>query len=432
MINQEQLKTILLDHQEQFIQAESIIPREIDLTPYINTRQIVVITGIRRCGKSTLLHLLREAMHLSVGDYSYINFDDERLPPDVKILEMIFNLHLELYGKEPILFWDEIQIIPGWEKFISRKYEAGTKIFVTGSNAQLLSSEISSSLTGRNKTVRLFPFSFREYLRFTGQTFDAERLSSSQIALLSRELHYYLEFGGFPLVLKEGDLELVHGYFQDILYRDIVARYRLSQVAEIRSIALWFASNIGKIFSYSALQDITGIKSLSSIKSYLTYYESAYLFLFLRKFDFSLKKQLLNPRKVYTIDPAFARRLGFQFSPNKGRLLENMALLELLRQEREVFYFLGKRECDFIVRKGLQTEMAIQIVWTLDRENLQREMEGLIEAMQFSQAPQGLILYFENATELPETPPNITFTPIWKWLLTGHNSPKTLTTDTAD
>ena len=135
--------------------------RDIQLDKYIATNQVVIISGIRRCGKSSLLYLIKEQMKLDERQYLYFNFDDERIFAEVSILEDIFNLHVELYGNEPILFLDEIQNIVNWEKFVNRMYEQGIKIFVTGSNSKLLSSEISTSLTGRNKIIVLFHFHFQ-------------------------------------------------------------------------------------------------------------------------------------------------------------------------------------------------------------------------------------------------------------------------------
>ncbi|MGM0613912.1 MAG: ATP-binding protein, partial [Bacteroidota bacterium] len=250
-VNKERLKEIMLDQREMFNNQTHLISRDIDLKKYISTGLVVIISGVRRCGKSSLLYLIKEKMKLSEASYCYFNFDDERVPPDKSVFTEILNLHLEMYGQEPVLFFDEVQNIPGWEKFINRIYEQGSKVFVTGSNAKLLSSEISGSLTGRNRVLKLFPFSFSEYLKYIGHNYFPEKLSSKNKALLLKDFNHYLETGGFPMVVKENDTELMHAYFQDILYRDIVARYRLSQVNEIRQIGLYFASNTGKLFSYA-------------------------------------------------------------------------------------------------------------------------------------------------------------------------------------
>jgi predicted AAA+ superfamily ATPase len=296
-------------------------------------------------------------------------------------------------------------------------YEKGIKVFVTGSNAKLLSSEISTSLTGRNKVLELFPFSFSEYLRYIGSRYHIDSLTTKQKALIQKDFNQYFETGGFPLVVKENDLELINTYFQDILYRDIISRYRLSQVKEIKEIGLYFASNIGKLFSYSALQTITGIKSLSSIRDYLGYYEQSYLFFYLKKYDFSVKKQIMNPKKVYTIDQAFAHRMGFNFSENKGRILENIVFLELLRRGKEVFYYVGKNECDFLIKEGLQITQAIQVVHTLNAENLEREFNGLQEAMRTYNLMRGLLITNHIDDSYSAKDNAIETIEAWRWLL---------------
>ncbi|HED38196.1 MAG TPA: hypothetical protein ENI76_08125 [Ignavibacteria bacterium] len=174
---------------EVFLRDRHLVGRDIHLEPYIHTSQVVVILGVRRCGKSSLLFLLKEKMKLSEGDFCYFNFDDERIMRKVEVLEQIDNLHSELYNKEAILFFDEIQNIPGWEKFVNRIYEQERKVFVTGSNASLLSSEISTSLTGRNKPLNLFPFSFNEYLRFKQLSFDVHFISTKDKIRITGELN---------------------------------------------------------------------------------------------------------------------------------------------------------------------------------------------------------------------------------------------------
>lgn len=417
MLTKERLKTIVFDQKEVFNSRKNLMHRTIALENYILTRQVVIISGIRRCGKSSLLYLIKEQMKLTEADYCYFNFDDERIINDIAILETIFNLHLELYGKQPILFFDEIQNIDYWEKFVNRMYEQGVKVFVTGSNAKLLSSEISSSLTGRNKLIELFPFSFAEYLSYIGHTYQLTLLSSKSKSLLIKDFNHYMEKGGFPLVIKENDTELINSYFQDILYRDIIARYRLAQVNEIKQIGLYFLSNIGKLFSYATLQKISGVKSLSSIKDYLEYYEQSYLFYYLKKFDYSVKKQVMNPKKVYTIDQAFVHRLGFNFSENKGRIIENIVFMELLRRQKEVYYYAGKNECDFLIKEGLKLDEAIQVVDQLDELNYEREFKGLDEAMQTYQIKKGLIITASEEPLFITKYPNIQMIPIWKWLL---------------
>lgn len=391
-MNNTKLKAILLDQKEVFNRRTNLVQRDIDMAPYLKTSQIVVISGVRRCGKSALLYLMKEALELQEEEYLFFNFDDERIIANLELLDGMYSLHIELYNKEPIFFLDEIQNVKGWEKFVNRMYERGLKLYITGSNANLLSSEIATSLTGRNKVIRLFPFSFREYLRLRNREYKFPNLSSRDQSLIQRDLNGYMEWGGFPLVIEEADLEIIQSYFQDILYRDIVVRFNIKQVDEIRQIALFLLSNTGKLFSNSRLQQLSHIKSSSTVKRYLDYLEDAFLFIYIKKFDFSIRKQIANSRKVYPIDTAFSNRLGFHFSENKGRQLESIVLLELLRQGFEVFYHQGKRECDFIVREGNNVIMAIQVCYHLDKSNVIREVSGLSEAMDAYHLESGLLI----------------------------------------
>jgi len=416
-MNKERLKEIILDQKEVFSVKSGLIERNIPLETYIKTSQIVVITGVRRCGKSSLLFLIKQRMQLSDSDYCYFNFDDERIIPEVSLPENIDNLHRELYGKEAVLFFDEIQNVKGWEKFVNRMYEQGRKIFITGSNASILSSDIATSLTGRNKTLELLPFSFNEYLKYKKVVYNINKLTTKDKIRIISEFNSFLKKGGFPLVIKEDDLEILDAYFKDILYRDIIARYRLSQVDEIKQIGLYFLANNSKIFSYSTLQKISGVKSLSSIKNYLDYYAQSYLFFYLKKFDFSVKKQNLNPKKVYSVDQGFIHRIGFSFSANKGRILENIVYLQLLRNKMEIYYYSGKGECDFLIKQGVEITQAIQVCYNLNLENKDREIAGLLKVIKEFKLIKGLLIYFDSDIDLQTIPNEIELLPIWKYLL---------------
>jgi predicted AAA+ superfamily ATPase len=416
------LKQIMIDQKDNFNRKRPLIERDIDLTTFLKTVQVVVIAGVRRCGKSSLLYLIKEKLELAEQDYCYFNFDDERIISQTSILDQIYLAHLELYKTEPVFFFDEIQNVPNWEKFVNRIHEKGLKVYVTGSNANLLSSEIATSLTGRNKTITLFPFSFAEYLKCRGKSIDVKKVSSKAKSMIQGEFQEYMKLGGFPLVVQEEDLELVNQYFQDILYRDIIARYRISQVNELKQIALYLASNTGKLFSYSTLQNIAGVKSTSSVKSYLDYLEHSYLFFYLKKFDYSVKKQIMNSRKVYAIDPAVCNRLGFRFSENKGRILETIIFLQLLRMKHEVFYHSGKKECDFIVQEGLEITSAIQVAYELSDINVKREVDGLLEAMKAYGLEKGVLITADNQVKGEDIPDQIEVILAWKWLIENTDS----------
>ncbi|MFA7615860.1 MAG: ATP-binding protein [Weeksellaceae bacterium] len=414
-MDKQALKNIATDQKNAFMNKSGLIDRDTDVNNFLKTSQVVIISGVRRCGKSSLLYLIKEKLGLKENQFCYFNFDDERINTDVSIFNELYALHLEMYDTEPVFFFDEIQIIPGWQKFVNRMHEQGKKIFVTGSNAQLLSSEIATSLTGRAKILELFPFSFAEYLRFFDKNYDLNALSTSKKAALKADLTRYLEMGGFPLVIKEADLELLNGWFQDILYRDIVARYKLTSTDALRQIAVFLLTNIGKLFSYATLQQISGVKSSKSVKDFLTYFENSYLFYYLKKFDYSVKKQIMNSRKVYAIDNGVANRIGINFSKNTGRLMENAVFVELMRRKKEVYYFKGKNECDFLITENLKPFLAIQLTYELTETSFARETAGLLEAMETYKIPKGLLITFEEVHDFQIE--NIETVTLYEWLL---------------
>ncbi|HWR25807.1 MAG TPA: ATP-binding protein, partial [Methanosarcina sp.] len=277
--------------------------------------------------------------------------------------------------------------------------------------------------TGRNKVIKLFPFSFKEFLRLKGiesteKELKSDLLTSSQKAILFSNFLEYFEIGGFPLILKSGDLELSRGYFEDILNKDILVRYNIKEVRALKDLILFLLSNVGKVYSYSTLRNITGIKSLSTIKNYIDYFQNVFLLHQVSRFDYSLKKQKISSSKVYTIDNSFLKTVAFNFSENKGQRLENLVFIELLRREKELYYHLEKKECDFVLREGLQVTEVIQVSIGLNNpETYKREIEGLIEAMTAYKLDKGLILTLEEEKILDFKGKKIIVTPVWKWLL---------------
>jgi uncharacterized protein len=424
-----QLRQVIIDQQESFRKVEELVFRDIDLERYLRGNEIVIISGIRRCGKSSLLKLIAGQLE---GVKFYVDFDDIRLSDfEVKNFQDLQDLVIELYREEldksesgeVYYFFDEIQNVPLWERWLNNLYKEGKKVFATGSNSQLLSSEISTFLTGRNKVLKLFPFSFREFLRLKGvkiekYELESDLLTSSRKAEVFSYFLEYFENGGFPLVLKSGDLELSRGYFEDILNKDILVRYNIKEVRALKDLALFLLSNVGRVYSYPTLRNITGIKSLSTIKNYLDYFQNVFLLYQLPRFDYSLKKQKVSSSKIYTIDNSFLKTVAFNFSENKGQRLENLIFVELLRREKELYYHSEKKECDFVLREGLRIDEVIQVSVNLSNpETKKREIEGVTEAMKAYKLDIGLILTFEEEDILDAGGKKIVVKPVWKWLL---------------
>jgi len=202
--------------------------------------------------------------------------------------------------------------------------------------------------------VTLTPFSFREMLRFEGTEIDdIDTMTTSEIGSMIRIFSRYMELGGFPEVIKMGEVDLSRRYFQDILTRDIMVRHRIREIKELKDLSLYLITNSGSPVSYSTLKRISGVKSLSTIKNFLDHLEEAYLVNRIYRFSYSMKKQKAVPSKIYASDIGFLRSVSFNFTDNKGRVLENLVLIDLLRNHREVFYHLERKECDFVIKDGL-------------------------------------------------------------------------------
>jgi predicted AAA+ superfamily ATPase len=340
-----------------------------------------VITGIRRCGKSTLL---RQLLPEVTGKTLFLNFEDPRLSAfekdDFRRLD-----HILTTGKVENIFFDEIQMLDGWEWYVRQKLDEGYKVVVTVSNATLLSTELGTKLTGRHLTTELFPFSYTEFLNFQKQ----------EDALPALET--YLREGGFPDYLRIREPAVLHLLADDILLRDIAVRHGIRDVNSLRRLAVYLLSNIGKPIAATRLTGVFNIKAVSTILEYFSYMEDAYLVQFVPKFSYSLQTQIRNPRKVYAIDLGLFTHNSVVFTEERGRRLENLVFLHYRRQGKELFYFSEKRECDFIAfEKGKRPE-AVQVCHQINQDNLKREIEGLTEALDFFGLNKGTIITIDQS-----------------------------------
>ena len=245
---------------------------------------------------------------LPESDY-YFNFDDERLIDfEVKHFQLLLEVFIELFGKQSTFFFDEIQNIKGWERFIRRLYESGNKIFITGSNANLLSAELGTHLTGRYIQLEVYPLSFKEIIQHTyPEILTNKALSTENIGTALHHFTNYTKFGGIPEYFKFRKPEYLKDLFNGILYRDIIARYNITNEHLLQKLMHYFASNIGKEFSYTKLAQMIGLSSPHTVSNYCSYLEKCYLCFFLSRYDHSLKKQIQYTKKCYMIDPALIR-----------------------------------------------------------------------------------------------------------------------------
>lgn len=396
------LKSILLSQQEWLIPEEKEIPRE-QLAKFSSLPPFAyLLTGVRRSGKSTLLKQLMRHH----GSMNYFNFEDSRTAgfevSDFRILEELFSELAK--GDESILFFDEIQNISGWERFVRDAIDRKKTVVITGSNANLLSRELGTKLTGRHLDFEVFPFSYREFLSY----FHFPSTADSFLSFISE--------GGFPGYLSIGKKEMLSTLVSDILVRDIFSRYNLRNQEIYRQIVQFLLSNTGKEISFNNLKNTFEVGSASSIMDFLHYLTDAYLLFLVPRYDTSLKVQARNPRKVYAIDQGLVNFSSVSGSPDRGRLLENAVYLHLRRSGQEVWYFKGRKECDFICRENRNIISAIQVSWEVGEQNEKREVEGLLEAMCQLHLTEGTIITFDQEDSLIRDGKTIRLIPGWKWM----------------
>lgn len=398
--------------QDIVLEVERIVPPEL-----IGSQEILVISGVRRCGKSVLLQQIRK--NQKEQDF-FINFDDERLLNfQVEHFQLLHEVLIEMYGEQRTFYFDEIQNISGWERFVRRLYDSGYKVFITGSNATMLSRELGTHLTGRFLRFELFPFSFQEFITFKNKILPAEKIYTTlERGMIMALFQEYLLFGGIPLYLKTKQDLYLKQLYESILYKDVLVRNKLTNEKEMLQMVFFLASNAAKLSTNKSLAGTIGVKNPTTVRNYIEFVENTYLIFQISRFDFSLKSQILNPKKTYFVDNALILKLGFNFSQNRGRLLENLVFIELKRRGFEIYYHHVKGECDFVLRKGFNISQAIQVCDSFENEvTKQREISGLLDAMQTYKLPQGLILTVDWEEILTIGERQIQILPTWKWLL---------------
>ena len=432
-MDKNKLKELLIEYKQRFLTARTdLIRRKIqdNIEPFIKFKEVVIITGPRRGGKSSLMKLICDDLikkdRVPPSNILYLNFEDERFIEfnAAGDFAQIYELFLQINKPTGRLYFflDEIQNVIGWERWVNRLYEnENIKIFLTGSNASLLSSEISTALTGRNRTITNFPFSFGEFLNFKNYRLqENDFYQTKKRAVIKSFFQEYLKLGGYPEIVKINDPTLLEQYFKDIIYRDILPRYSIKKIKEIRELCLFLTSNLGSIHSYSRLQNLIGVKSLNTVKTYLEILEEVFLFFRINLFDYSIKRQIYNPSKIYIIDTALGNSISFKFSEDIGHIYENLVFLELKRRNKETYYWKSKKgkEVDFLIKKGLNIEEAIQVSYNLnDKKTLDREIESLLIAKDEFKIEHLSIITEDEEMEKEIEGVKIKIIPLWKWLL---------------
>ncbi len=394
----DQIKAMLLEQAAAFWKIDTGIEREqlVQLSDAATMPHAVIISGLRRVGKSTLLAQL--AHWLGEGRFYYLNFEDDRfLRFKSDDFQDLFSFLVELFGDRRIFLIDEIQNIAGWEFFVRRFMDQGYKFYITGSNASLLSRELGTRLTGRHIPVELFPFSFREFLDFRRQPVPGMGPRTTvESARLQAALNDYLKLGGIPEALKYPDVPVLSRLYDDILYRDIAARHRIDSTATLRELALTLISSPAELVSFNKLKGRLGLGSVNTVKSWISFLEDSWLAFTLQLFDWSLKRQQIAPKKVYAVDTGLVNQVGFRFSPGSGKLLENAVFLALRRKAAKMHYYTSPAgyEVDFYLP---QEHELVQVTWQMDHpQTREREVRALAAAAGELRAGHALILSDRN------------------------------------
>lgn len=414
---------------------DQIIPRQLQIP--LERGIAIIIMGVRRSGKSTFAHQL---LHSNISknnsdvekrkiNYGYINFDDERfgdLGTD-GFQEILTAVH-QIYGKISTLLLDEPQNQPKWEMFVNRLLRRKYTIIITGSNSSLLSSELSTYLTGRFLRYELFPFSFQEYL--TIKQFVFQGYSDEQNGIIMNHLKNYLDSGGFPEIFKYHDSpRYLRDLFDSILMKDIVYRHRIHKPNELEKIAYYFLSTPASYYTYSSLAGSLGINK-NLIATYLDYLEKAYLFFSLSIYSKRYKTQHRSPRKIYSVDLGLNAKIGFRTESNITRQIENLVFLELKRRSIqnkrpfEIYYWKSPEqyEVDFVIKVGTKITQLIQVCYKINsKKTRNREEKGLLKANEELECKKMLLITWDEEKIVKRNNKSIEYIPLWKWLLKKSN-----------
>jgi predicted AAA+ superfamily ATPase len=402
MVKKSTIQEVIAFQKDKIENAKHGLKRELLNELNQNTTSFaLIISGIRRCGKSTLLHqYILEYIH---EDYIYLNFDSAKL----YTFELDdFQLIDELVAEDDIqtLIFDEIQVIEGWEVYVRQKLDEGCNVIITGSNASLLSKELGTKLTGRHITKELFPFSYKEYFSFRNVEASAESFSN------------FLKEGGFPGFLDVKDVDVHSALVDDIIHRDIAVRHNIRDAKSLKHLLIFLASNISNLISATKLKSYIGVKSTATIIEYLGYFEQSYLVALMPKFSYSHKVQLVNPRKIYFIDNALQDAITPSFSKDFGRKLENTVFWELRRRKKTLYYYNEHgKECDFVVCLNNNVEAVIQVCYLLNLDNQRRELNGLLDAMDYFDLKKGTIVTLDQEDVIMDKGRRIEVVPVWKF-----------------
>ncbi|MBR1368352.1 ATPase (AAA+ superfamily) [Methanocalculus chunghsingensis] len=390
---------------------------------YMNAQEVVLIVGARRTGKSTLVYqIIRSLLDQGVDKQAilYINLDEPlflSMADDPTLLSAIVEEHLARHGSGERLYLciDEIQNYAYWAPAIKTLYDtkSNIKCILTGSVSTLLRQEMSTRLSGRHLSINVYPLTFPECLGF-------QKIQDPTIMEKRKVFGEYLKYGGFPRVVLEFDetmkMEILKNYYETIYLKDIIFPNKIRKNREIIDLLYYLVSHTGTLLSFNKIADTLQI-STDTVQEYIEYAENAFLLSTLMKYDYSLKKQRTNPKKIYAVDPGLINAVSFAFSENRGRLIENVIHMALKRVYEEIYYHKGTYECDFVVRSGRRITHAFQVTQSLrDPKNREREIRGLVEAMETFHLSEGTIITEYESEKIDREGRVIHVVPSYAWL----------------
>jgi uncharacterized protein len=425
MIGKDQIKTIIIDSQQR------VIPEVWERTLKIptNSGKIITLAGVRRSGKTYHLFSVMKQLKdngVPIERLLYFNFEDERLQLSSNELDLILQVYQELYPNQKLsecyFFFDEIQEVEGWEKFVSRVYASISQhVFITGSNARLLSKEIATALRGRTITFEVYPLSFAEYVSILSPGLN--NYSSKDNALLIHHFDRFMHQGGFPeLVRQEEGLKdkILQEYFNVMVLRDLIERYQISNSSTLKYFCKRVIGSSGGEFSvnkiYNELKSQGYQVSKDTLYLYQNYVEAIYLNRFINKYSHSVVKAESSQKKCYVIDQGMGAALDYKLSQDRGRLLETTVALELLKQGKQIAFQKNGSECDFVVIKKGKVNTAIQVVADFVNANTKkREIKGLVQACQKFSLVEGVILTFDHKETLEQEGIQVRVIPVWQF-----------------
>jgi predicted AAA+ superfamily ATPase len=403
--------SVIINDQQEVRKANKSKPvtRLVAMQPYLNSPEVCVISGIRRCGKSTLLRQIAESLSASHNVF-LLELDDPRLEKfegnDFQVAYELWRQQTPQLHERTLFLWDEVQKESKWERWADHFSKRSLhKIIITGSNSKLLSYELSTYLTGRHFGFELWPLSFREIVAYRTSTDPSTIKPTTEQTILLRTLWgEYFSSGGFPRAFLDSSTHLLPQYLQDILEKDIIARYGTRLSSTLKDLARILCTDNTKLINRSKLTRHLGIKDQNTVRKYCDYLTECYVFFELKCFSFSLRKQQRSLSKYYCADPVLARSNSFTLSRNEGSFLENIVAVELRRRGFELYYWCSEEggcEVDFIIRKPGNDAIAIQVALTIDApETRERELRGLIAAHQELKISKLVLITLAHAEEV--------------------------------